>query len=96
MQTVTVEINKKGALKALQDLQEKQLITIVKDEIEDSAALPGKPSNLAEFRAWLKQAEDMPVISLKDAKTQWASKKKLISSPMARRQDSVPNECLDG
>ena len=78
MQTVTVEINKRGALKALQDLQEKQLITIVKDELPDSPALPGRPSSLAEFRAWLKQSEKMPVISLKDAKTQWANKKKQL------------------
>lgn len=78
MQTVTVEINKKAAIKALKDLQERQLITIVKDDVADSAALPGEPSGLAEFRAWLKQAEEMPVISLKDAKGQWAAKRKQL------------------
>ena len=78
MQTVIVEISNKSALKALHGLEEKQLIRIIKEDDLDSPALPGKAQSLAEFRNWLKGAESTPTISLKDAKTAWAGKRKQL------------------
>lgn len=78
MQTVTVEISNKNALKALESLEEKHFIRILDKSDIDSPSLPGKPLGISEFKTWIQQAENMPSISLKEAKAKWANKRKLL------------------
>jgi hypothetical protein len=78
MQTVTVEINSKNALKALENLEEKHFIRIIEKTEISSPSLPGKPLGITEFKQWIASAEAAPAISLQEAKTKWASKRKQL------------------
>jgi hypothetical protein len=78
MQTVTVQLTDKSARKALQDLEQKQVIRIVKSPRFESPALPGKPMDLSAFRQWIAEAEKAPTVSLKAAKSKWAAKKRQL------------------
>ncbi|MCY7311942.1 MAG: hypothetical protein LH619_14290 [Chitinophagaceae bacterium] len=43
-----------------------------------SPALEGKPMTTQEFNSWIEQAEAMPAITLQQAKTKWANKRKQL------------------
>ncbi|OJW78677.1 MAG: hypothetical protein BGO69_01465 [Bacteroidetes bacterium 46-16] len=79
MQTITVEINDAVALKTLQSLAQKHFIRIVEQTDIDSPALPGTPLSVAQFKAWIENAEHSPTISLKEARSRWQSKKKQLT-----------------
>ncbi len=76
MRTVTVQITNSSALKALQHLEGKKYIRIVKMPRFESPALPGKEMNLPAFEAWIAGAGKAPSITLKEAKSKWAARKK--------------------
>jgi len=78
MQTLTVQITNNSALKALHALEEKNYIKIVKSPGLASPSLPGKSMDLPAFEAWIADAENAPSVSLKEAKSRWASKKKQL------------------
>jgi hypothetical protein len=78
MQTVTVQITDKNALKALYALEGKQYIRILENNHIDSPALPGQALSLHTFKQWIGAAENSPTIDLKEAKTKWASKRKQL------------------
>ncbi|WP_088653358.1 hypothetical protein [Geofilum rhodophaeum] len=78
MQTVTIELTNSASLKALQDLQDKQLIRIVADSPANTYALPGEPISEAGFIEWIAYTEDSPTVSLTQAKQRWASQKKKL------------------
>ena len=78
MQTLTVQITNNSALKALHALEEKQYIKIVKSPGLASPALPGKAMDLPAFEAWISDAENTPTVTLKEAKSRWASRKKKL------------------
>jgi hypothetical protein len=78
MQTLTVQITNGSALKALHALEEKQYIRIVKSPRLSSPSLPGKEMDLPAFEAWISDAENAPTISLKEAKSKCASRKKQL------------------
>jgi hypothetical protein len=78
MQTVTVQLTDRSARKALQDLQQKRVIRIVKAPRFESPALPGKPMHLNAFKAWVASAEEAPSVSLKAAKSTWATKRRQL------------------
>jgi hypothetical protein len=78
MQTLTVQITNNSALKALHALEEKNYIKIVNSPGFASPALPGKEMDLPAFEAWISDAENAPSVSLKEAKSRWASKKKQL------------------
>ena len=78
MRTVTVQITNNSALKTLRDLEGKKYIRIVKTPRFESPALPGKEMDLPAFEAWITSAENAPSISLKEAKSKWAAKKKQL------------------
>jgi hypothetical protein len=78
MQTLTVQITNSSALKALHALEEKRYIKIVKSPGLASPSLPGKEMDLPAFEAWISDAENAPSVSLKEAKSRWATKKKQL------------------
>ena len=78
MQILTVQVTNQAALKALQNLEEKNYIRIV-DEMEyDSAPLPGKPLSWSTFVKWINDAETEGNFSQTKAKQKWASKRKQL------------------
>jgi hypothetical protein len=83
MQTVTIELKNSNSLRALQDLEQRHLIGIVKTPDLNSYSLPGVPMGKDDFQKWVEFAEDSPTVSLNQAKQQWAAQKeklkKLIS-----------------
>jgi hypothetical protein len=78
MQTITIELTDNNSLKALQELEHKRLIRIVKEPDLNSHALPGKPISQDDFRKWVAYAEDSPTVSLAEAKQRWATQKKKL------------------
>jgi len=78
MQTITVQLTDRSARRALQDLEQKHVIRIVKSPRFESPALPGKPMDLSAFQEWIAGAEEAPSVSLKAAKSTWAAKRKKL------------------
>ena len=78
MQTITIELTDNNSLKALQELEHKRLIRIVKEPDLNSYALPGEPISEEDFRKWVEYAEDSPTVSLDEAKQRWATQKKKL------------------
>jgi hypothetical protein len=75
MQTILIELKNNLAFEELHNLEEKNLIRIINEDFS-SYALPGKPINNDEFKAWVDYAEDTQTISLNEAKQQWEIRKK--------------------
>ncbi len=78
MQMLKIELTGNKALKALQELEHKQLIRIVKEPDLNSYALPGEAINEEDFKKWVEYTEDSPSISLTEAKQRWAIQKKKL------------------
>ena len=78
MQTLTVLITNSNALKTLQALEGKRFIKIVRSPGLASPALSGKEMDLPAFEAWISNAENVPALTLKEAKSRWALKKKQL------------------
>lgn len=78
MQTLTIELTGNNSLKALQELEQKQLIRIVKESGLNSYALPGEAVSDEDFKKWVEYAEDSPTVSISEAKQQWEAQKKKL------------------
>jgi hypothetical protein len=78
MHTITLQVNNKTALTALQDLETRHLISILENSDTDAHSLPGKPLSVSEFSNWIHQAEQSTTISLTQAKEKWAGKRKQL------------------
>jgi hypothetical protein len=78
MEILTIELIGSNSLKALQDLEHKHLIRIVKEPDLNSYALPGKPISDEDFRKWVEHAENSPTVSLTEAKQRWSTQKKKL------------------
>ncbi len=78
MQTVTIELTDNNSLKALQDLEHKHLIRIVKTSDLNSYALPGEPMSEQDFKKWVEYTEDSPTVSITEAKQRWATQKEKL------------------
>jgi len=78
MQTVTIELTDNNSLKALQDLEHKHLIRIVKEPDLNSYALPGEPMSEQDFIKWVEYTEDSLAVSITEAKQRWATQKKKL------------------
>jgi len=74
-QTLTVELTGSNSLQALLDLEQKDLIRILKEPEVRSYSLPGEPLSDEDFRKWVEYAETTPVISLAETKKRWAVQK---------------------
>lgn len=78
MQTVTIELTDNNSLKALQELEHKQLIRIVKQPDLNSYALAGEAISAEDFKKWVEYSENFPTVSITEAKKRWASQKKKL------------------
>lgn len=78
MKTLTVEITNDDALKVLQDLQEKHFINIIAKPDLNSPVFPGEPLTTEEFKEFILRRESGSSMSLNEAKTKWAKKKKQL------------------
>lgn len=83
METLTIELTGNNSLKALQDLEHKKLIRILKEPDTlaiglNSYSLPGEPINVEDFRKWVEYAENSPTVHLNEAKERWAGQKKKL------------------
>ena len=78
MQTITIELTDNNSLKALQDLERKNLIRIVKEPDLNSYALPGEPISEEDFIKWAEYAENSPTVSITEAKQRWATQKEKL------------------
>ncbi len=78
MRTLTIELTDNNSLKALQDLEHKNLIRIVKEPDLNSYSLPGEPISVEDFRKWVEYAENSPTVGLTEAKQRWAEQKKKL------------------
>jgi len=78
MQTITVELTGQNSLKALQDLEHKHLIRIVKEADLNSYSLPGEPISEEDFKNWVEYAENNPTVSLIETRQKWAIQKKKL------------------
>ena len=79
-QTLTIQIKNSGALKSLNSLGERHFIKIVDDSHAGSPALPGGPLSLKAYRNWIMDAENAPMMDLKEAKAKWISKRKQLQN----------------
>ena len=75
MQTLTIELTGSNSLKALQDLEQKDLIRILKEPNVSLYSLPGEPISDEDFRKWVEYAENSPSLSLTEARQRWADQK---------------------
>ena len=78
MHTLTIELTGNNSLKALQDLEHKHLIRIVKEPDLNLYSLPGEPISNEDFRRWVEYTENSPTLSLTEAKQRWAEQKKKL------------------
>lgn len=79
MQTLTIELTSYKSLKALKDLEQKNLIKIHQN---DSFALSGKEISEDQFKDWVNEAEGAESLSVNEAKRQWESHKKILQGPI--------------
>ncbi len=80
MHTITLQINSDDALKTLQDLEGRHLISIIESSNVDSPSLPGAALSLNEFKNWVQHAEQTSTVSLTEAKEKWVSRKKQLQN----------------
>ena len=78
MQMLTVEITNNSALKVLQNLQLKHFIRILSEPDFNSLVFTGEPLTTEEFKEFIASREDGPNMSLTEAKSKWARKKKQL------------------
>ena len=78
MQTITIELINNESLKALQELEHKQLIRIVKEPDLNSYALPGEPISEEDLKKWIEYTEGSPSVSIKEAKQRWVIQKEKL------------------
>jgi len=76
MQTLTLEITNINAMRAIKSLVSKKEIKIISNNEMHSPAFPGTPLSVSAMKQWIAGAETAPTISLKAAKSEWASRKK--------------------
>ena len=78
MRKLTIELTDNNSLKALQELEHKHLIRIIREPDLNSYALSGKPLSEEDFKKWIEYTEDSPTVSLPDAKKRWAGQKEKL------------------
>ncbi len=78
MQILTIELTGSDSLKALEELENKHLIRIVKQPDLNSYAFPGERLSEEDFKEWVEYAGESPAINISEAKQQWAIQKKKL------------------
>lgn len=77
---IVVELKGRNSLKALQDLEQKDLIKIIKEPDLNSYTFPGEPINEEDFRNWCDYTGSLPTMPLSEAKQLWKDQKKKIQN----------------
>jgi MoaA/NifB/PqqE/SkfB family radical SAM enzyme len=78
MALLTIETKGEGALKELQNLEQQDLMRIVKEPDSNLYALPGEPISNEDFTNWIEYANNSPTISLIEAKQRWEDQKRIL------------------
>jgi hypothetical protein len=78
MQTLTIELTGINSLEALQDLEHKHLIRILRESDLNSYSLPGDPISDKDFIKWIRSAENSPTVSITEAKQRWSEQRKKL------------------
>lgn len=78
MQLITIELKGEKSLKALQDLEQKDLIRIVNEPDLNSYCFNGEPISNEDFKKWREYAENSPIVSLIEAKKRWTDQRKKL------------------
>ena len=68
MRTLTIELTGDNSLKALQDLEQKDLIRFVKEPELNLYSLHGEPISDNDFIKWIEFAKSTPTRSLTETK----------------------------
>ena len=72
MHTITLQVNDDSALRSIEDLASKHLVSVVEDYHSESSALPGNAMSLAAYKKWVESSENAPSISLDELKEKWS------------------------
>lgn len=78
MQVLTIELKGNNSLEALQDLEKKDLIRIVKEPDLNSYALPGEIISDDDFRRWIEYSESSATVGINESKERWAQQRKKL------------------
>ena len=78
MDKVVIELTGNNSLNALQELEHRKLIRILRNTKQTSYALAGEPISEDDFKNWIEYAETAPTLSLNEAKQQWSPQKKKL------------------
>jgi len=79
MQTVIIELTNKNSLKALRELEDKQLIRIIENSGREIYSLPGEPISNEIFSRWIESAEKSNTLSVNEAKERWITQKRKLN-----------------
>lgn len=82
MQTLKIELTGNNSLKALKELEYKNLIRIIKEPDLKSYALPGESISESDFKKWVEYAEESPTVSLTEARKRWTAQKEKLQKPI--------------
>lgn len=80
MQTLTIELTTDNSLRAIQGLEQKQIIWILKKPDFWSYTRQGEAINNDDFKQWVEYAEASPTVSLIEAKQRWADQRKKLQN----------------
>jgi hypothetical protein len=78
MQTLKIELTGNNSLKALKELEYRNLIRILKEPDLQSYALPGESISESDFKNWIEYAEESSIVSLTVAKKRWTAQKEKL------------------
>jgi len=76
MQLLTIELTGNDSLEALQELENKHLIRIIKEPDYISYTMSGETLEKSDFQKWISYAENSESVSLAEAKQRWGIQKK--------------------
>ena len=80
MEILNIEIKGDEALKELHNLEQQDLILIVKEPDSNLYSLPGGPISNEDFANWIEFAENSPNLSLIQAKQKWEDQKRILKN----------------
>jgi hypothetical protein len=78
MQTVTIELMDNKVLKLLQNLEDLNLIRMVKKPDYNSLTFQGEPLSIEDFKLWVEYIEKRPTLSMSEAKQRWEIQRAII------------------
>ena len=80
MEILRIEVKGVEALKELHNLEQNDLIRIIKEPDLNLYSLPGGPISNEDFTNWIEFADNSPTISLIQAKQKWEDQKRILKN----------------